>query len=368
MKKLAIGVLVLFSIGTEYVMFAQANKLNQNWGQEITSPTKVLPQGSVLGVSTTVPDTHVAPVIPKTQDSTNPVTSPASGTVVQKTPIHVVTPPVAVAPPVVVPPAAVVTTPVVAPVAVVQPVANVNTNSNIVAVLNPKFVSGAASLANGSIGQNNVRIASFNVTINSTEGGNVSNIILATPNAFGPFHNLKIMLNGKIVGNAVSNPSPSNSYSFINNQPLFIPGNTPAVIDVYADIGSGIQTKTVLNAITLSAISVVNGTGRLITSNGLPLVGQSMFFNPATQDSVAAPQPIAPPVAPITPITTNDPKIILTDGALLKGSGSTIYLIFHNQKYGIASTDSFTHLGLAFKNVQTVSDTFIANIPSAGSQ
>jgi hypothetical protein len=59
---------------------------------------------------------------------------------------------------------------------------------------------------------------------------------------------------------------------------------------------------------------------------------------------------------------------MLVNGAIIKGSGQTVYLINGGRKFGIPSIDVFNRLGLNFSNLIVLQDYLVAGYPDGGVQ
>jgi len=59
-------------------------------------------------------------------------------------------------------------------------------------------------------------------------------------------------------------------------------------------------------------------------------------------------------------ILPDSASLIVRDGMILKGSGSEIYMLEHDELRWISSMDAFEHLGLRWRDVHVVEDAFLA--------
>lgn len=135
-------------------------------------------------------------------------------------------------------------------------------------------MNAALGNSNKVAGQNEVKIGSYLLQTNSTEGVNVSSIALglnAGTNATG-ISNLKIKNGETLLGQSIVTPSVATDSSWPTNSitvsgQLNIPASTTVQIDVYADIAAGTAMTTIQSRIDAAGVSGTGATSGA-TANG----------------------------------------------------------------------------------------------------
>lgn len=135
----------------------------------------------------------------------------------------------------------------------------------------------------------NVKIGTFRVSTGSAEGITVSNVavgITGTMLAQNQITNVTVKEGANVVGTPIGNPTASNNFS----ASIPVPVSSSKTFDVYADIGSGAATYTIIPAMTITyrgAISMVTTTpgavtGSTITANVASIIAGGVTFVPSS--------------------------------------------------------------------------------------
>jgi hypothetical protein len=134
-----------------------------------------------------------------------------------------------------------------------------------------------------------VKIGSFTVQTGSAEGVTVNNILVGitgTMISSSAITNITVKDGSTVVGTPVGNPTASNNFSV--NIPVAI--STTKTFDVYADIGSGAATLTVIPAMTVTYRGATSNvtttssavTGSTVTANVSTIVAGGVTFVPSS--------------------------------------------------------------------------------------
>ena len=134
-----------------------------------------------------------------------------------------------------------------------------------------------------------VKIGSFTVQTGSAEGVTVNNILVGitgTMISSSAVTNITVKDGSTIVGTPVGNPTASNNFSV--NIPVAI--STTKTFDIYADIGSGAATLTVIPAMTVTYRGATSNvtttssavTGSTVTANVSSIVAAGVTFVPSS--------------------------------------------------------------------------------------
>ena len=124
------------------------------------------------------------------------------------------------------------------------------------------------------------KIGSFTVQTGSAEGVTISNILVALNSGAGTMlngnqvTNIKIKDGSTVVGTPVGNPTASNNFSVT----LPVGMSTTKTYDVYADIGSGAATLTVIPSMTIT----YRGATSNVTTTSSAVTGATITANTAT--------------------------------------------------------------------------------------
>ncbi|MDK2948974.1 MAG: hypothetical protein PWQ56_139, partial [Patescibacteria group bacterium] len=137
-------------------------------------------------------------------------------------------------------------------------------------------------------GQNEVKIGSYLLQTNSTEGVNVSSIAIKlkskTSTDITGISNLKIKNGETLLGQSVSSPAvgKGNVYNAAANSinvagQLNIPASTTVQLDVYADIGSSTNAEDITSEIDTNGVTGTGSTSSVsVTGPDSPRAGQTM--------------------------------------------------------------------------------------------
>jgi hypothetical protein len=136
--------------------------------------------------------------------------------------------------------------------------------------------------AGSTIAPNQVakKIGSFTVQTGSAEGVTINNILVGLNTGAGTMLNAQAITNvqvkdgSTVVGTPVGNPTVSNNFSVT----LPVAVSTTKTFDVYADIGSGATSNTVIPTMTITYRGVTSN----VTTTSAPVTGATITANVAT--------------------------------------------------------------------------------------
>ncbi len=166
--------------------------------------------------------------------------------------------------------------------------------STLSATLN-NSVSSPIKVVPGSTQQ---KVASFSLNAGGADAVNVTTITLtaAAASITGNFQNLKVMVGSTQVGTVQNTLTNSAAYSFSPSTPINIPAGGSVVVDVYADLVTGVAANTLLNqpVVNLTGVTAqlassgaaatsvtANGQGVTVSTGGVVTISQ----DPTTPNS-----------------------------------------------------------------------------------
>ncbi len=161
----------------------------------------------------------------------------------------------------------------------IQPAAVVTAAETISVAKNNSFASRSSSNPTGAVGDTDKKIASLVITAGSSEGMNVTQIVLADNSSVemgDNFQNLKIRNGSTQIGFTIASlNTTAGTYTFTPGSAINIAAENSYIIDVYADIKSGAANTDVnINpVIRFSSISAVgaSSSNTLISPNAIDL-------------------------------------------------------------------------------------------------
>ena len=139
-------------------------------------------------------------------------------------------------------------------------------------------LNSAMGTTNVVSGKANQKVASFTLTAGPASGVNISNVSVTTSaTATTSFQNLKVMIGSAQLGQTQGTIANSTAYTFTAAQPLAIAAGGQLIVDVYADVktGVGLSSAAVVNLTGLSGIAVATNQA-VTTATNIPVTGQTV--------------------------------------------------------------------------------------------